>query len=196
MSRAPLFGLTLLLLSCSSTTVVQSTSSSGGTPGDDAGTGDSGGGGPFTLTSTAFAEGGAIPAAHACAGTNVSPPLAWTGAPSDAKSFAIVFDDRTTDFLHSVIYDIPAATTELPADVQKVYQPSNVPGAKQTRSYANTYGYAGPCPNSKHTYEFVLYALDVETLPGMTQQSTRAAARAAIEAHDMAQTKLTGTYTP
>ena len=107
-----------------------------------------------------------------------------------------MFNDATTDFLHSVTYDIPSTQAELPANVQKQHEPANVAGAKQTRSYANTYGYAGPCPDTKHTYEFVLYALDVETLPNVTMTTPRAGAETAIKAHVVASTKLTGTYTP
>lgn len=195
MTRAAVVASLCVLVACSSTTTVVSSSS--GAPEEDAGTDAAAEpAGPFTLTSTAFEEGGVIPTAHACHGANTSPPLAWSGAPTDTKSFAIIFNDRTTDFLHSVIYDIPATTTELPANVQKTYQPSNVPGAKQTRAYTMTYGYAGPCPQEMHTYEFVLYALDVEALPGVTQTTARADAVTAIEAHGIASTKLTGTYTP
>lgn len=185
-----------MLAACSSTTVIQGPSSSSGGTDADAGSDAGGTTGPFTLTSTAYEEGGVIPTAHTCKGANTSPPLAWTGAPADRKSFAIVFNDKTTSFLHSVIYDIPADVTELPSGVQRTYQPGNVPGAKQTRAYDNTYGYAGPCPQNKHTYEFVLYALDVETLPGVTQGTTLAAAETAIKAHVVESTKLTGTFTP
>ncbi|HEX9394088.1 MAG TPA: YbhB/YbcL family Raf kinase inhibitor-like protein, partial [Gemmatimonadales bacterium] len=47
----------------------------------------------FTLTSTAFAEGALIPTKYTCDGADVSPPLAWSGAPTNAKSFALICDD-------------------------------------------------------------------------------------------------------
>ena len=38
------------------------------------------------LTSSAFTEGGAIPAKHTCDDKNVSPPLKWSGVPAGAKA--------------------------------------------------------------------------------------------------------------
>ncbi|HVO51182.1 MAG TPA: YbhB/YbcL family Raf kinase inhibitor-like protein, partial [Thermoanaerobaculia bacterium] len=58
----------------------------------------------MALGSSAFAPGGAIPRRHTCDGENVSPPLAWTGAPAAAKSFAIVCDDPdASNFTHWVL---------------------------------------------------------------------------------------------
>src|SRR5207244_2006599 len=36
----------------------------------------------FSVTSTAFKEGAGIPVKHTCDGADVSPPLAWSGAPA------------------------------------------------------------------------------------------------------------------
>lgn len=40
----------------------------------------------------------------------------------------------------------------------------------------------------------MLYALDVETLPGMTENTTRGDAEVAVKKHAIASTKLTGKY--
>ena len=157
----------------------------------------------FRLTSPTITEGAAIPLTHVCAnhgGMNLSPQLAWTNPPANTMSFAVVFTDifsPTQPFVHSVIYDIPATLTGLPADVDKVYAPPDVAGAHQTIGYNNTTrGYLGPCPNAMHTYEFALYALPTATLPNSNMATTRAAAVTAIMANDLAVTKLTGTFTP
>jgi phosphatidylethanolamine-binding protein (PEBP) family uncharacterized protein len=81
---------------------------------------------PFTLTSTAFADGAALPIKYAgadpsrqppCGGDNVSPPLQWTNAPAATKSFAIVMQDpdggRGTGSNHWVAYGIPPGKTSL-----------------------------------------------------------------------------------
>ena len=47
----------------------------------------------LSLASAAFAEGGPIPRRHTCDGEDVSPPLAWTGAPAATRSFVLVVDD-------------------------------------------------------------------------------------------------------
>ena len=73
------------------------------------------------LTSTAFAAGQAIPKKYTCEGDDRSPPLAWSGAPAGAKSFALIVDDpdapdpaapRMT-WVHWVLYNVPAGTTQL-----------------------------------------------------------------------------------
>src|SRR5207302_4695944 len=63
--------------------------------------GDGGGGGggadaavaTLTLTRPAFAMTAAMPKQFTCDGANESPPLAWSGAPAGAKSFALIVDD-------------------------------------------------------------------------------------------------------
>jgi Raf kinase inhibitor-like YbhB/YbcL family protein len=152
----------------------------------------------FAITSTAFAEGQPIPDTHGCDQDNNSPQLDWVNPPANTQSFAIVFTDKTNGLIHSIIFDIPANLTGLPADVDNAFEPPDVPGAKQTASYqAQLRGYNGPCPgpaDPAHTYEFALYALDVAVLPNLGMQTSRAQAKTAIEAHDLAQTTLTGTF--
>lgn len=149
----------------------------------------------FTLTSPAFAEGGKIPNENACTGANVSPALRWSAGPTGTLSYALVFTDKSNGLVHAVMYDVPGATTSLPANVEKAYQPANVPGAKQTAAYKPTArGYLGPCPGEEHTYELALYAIDVATLPGTTMATTRDQIVPMIMAHDLAVAKLTGTF--
>jgi Raf kinase inhibitor-like YbhB/YbcL family protein len=195
-----------IVMACSSSS--SDTSTSGGTP--DGGSADpdaaasdpdasstdedSATPAPFALTSSALAAGATFPVDNTCTGTNVSPPLAWGAGPAGTKSYAIVLNDTTISFLHAIIYDIPETVTSLPADVQQVYAPTTPAGAHQTKNYKGAFGYAGPCPGTEHVYEFVLYALDVAALPGVTQTVTLAAAETAIKAHSLGSTKLTGKY--
>jgi Raf kinase inhibitor-like YbhB/YbcL family protein len=153
----------------------------------------------FNLTSSAFAEGGTIPTVSTCSGANTSPPLAWSGAPAGTQSFAVVLSDLSISLVHWVIYDIPPSAPGLPASVEASYAPSNVTGAHQTVSVqTSTVGYYGPCPSRPpptHTYQFAVYALDVATLPGASQNTTRTDAIAAIAAHRVGMGTLTGMYT-
>src|SRR4051812_20586661 len=67
---------------------------------------------PFTLTSTAFTEGGAIPKKFSCDGENVSPALNWDGAPDDSASLALIVDDPDAGgFVHWVMFDMTASQT-------------------------------------------------------------------------------------
>jgi phosphatidylethanolamine-binding protein (PEBP) family uncharacterized protein len=152
----------------------------------------------FTLTSTVITEGGVIPDMYSCQGTNVSPPLTWTGGPA-APGYALVFTDVTTSpgFLHSIIWDIPGGTVALPENVQKVYMPPVPAGSKQPLGYNNTTrGYLGPCPNSMHSYAYALHAVDVYPLPSLSMTSARDVVEDAILAHSTARATLTATFTP
>jgi Raf kinase inhibitor-like YbhB/YbcL family protein len=104
-----------------------------------------------------------------CSGKNISPSLAWSGAPSTARSFAVtVFDPDApgSGLWHCVVYDIPASVTGLP---QGAGDPGGkMPaGAVQARTDFGTAGYGGPCPpagDKPHRYLFTVYALKVAKL--------------------------------
>jgi Raf kinase inhibitor-like YbhB/YbcL family protein len=151
---------------------------------------------PFELKSTAFEEGTDLPARFTCNGTNVSPPLAWGPGPAGTLSYALVVNDTTFKFLHSVMVDIPASTLALPENVQKKSQPAEPAGSRQVKSYSGTFGYAGPCPPKpeEHVYEFVLYALSVETLPAVTETSTLKATEAEVKKNALGEVRLTVKY--
>jgi Raf kinase inhibitor-like YbhB/YbcL family protein len=155
----------------------------------------------FTLTSPAYMEGETIPREHACTrlgGMNQSPPLAWTGAPAGAMSFAVFFKDVTVGavFSHSAIYNIPSTVSELPLNVARTAMPANVPGARQPNGYPGSPGYAGPCPPQSHTYRFTIYALDTDSLTELTTNSSLATVERAFMTHSLGTATLTGTFTP
>ncbi len=171
---------------------------SGGTGGTGTGaTGGAGGEGgmaAFALTSPAFTDGSMIPDVHSCVGANISPALNWTAGPANTQSYAIVFEDESISFLHSVIWDIPASTLGLPEDVDKVFEPPDVPGAQQAVAYNGMRGYAGPCSNNSiNTYTFTLHAVNVGSL-GLDMNTTRQQARTAIEAASLATATLSGVH--
>jgi len=151
----------------------------------------------MSLTSTAFMEGGMFPAANTCASGamgNNSPELAWTPGPANTQSYAIVLTDQSNMLVHWVIWDIPAATTSLDANLPKTTMLAMPAGAKQN-SFSGT-GYTGPCPGGQlHTYQFAVYAIDVAMLPGMSTMSTQNATRAnsmVIMMHQLGKATLTG----
>jgi hypothetical protein len=153
---------------------------------------------PLVLTSPAFAEGGAIPSRHTCDGTDLSPPLAWSGAPPAAKSFALIVDDpdapdpaapRTT-WVHWVLYDIPAGATALPEGASRASLP---PGTRDGINDWKRTGYGGPCPPiGRHRYFHKLYALD--RVLGDLGSPTKAKLERAMRGHVVAQAQLIGTY--
>src|SRR6476469_10027014 len=74
------------------------------------------------LTSSAFTEGKPISPQFSCDGKNISPPLQWTGAPAETKSFVLIVDDPDAPagvWAHWVIYDLPSTVTTLAEDIPK-----------------------------------------------------------------------------
>ena len=119
----------------------------------------------FTLTSKDFTDGGELPRTRACAsqgGDNESPALAWSGAPAETARYALVVDDEDPPCgsgdgacRHWSVFDLPAGVTSLKAG-QDILQ---IAGASEGVNYLGQTGYAGPCPPSRHTYNFTVYAL-------------------------------------
>ncbi len=140
----------------------------GGGGGNQDGGGGDGNQGNLSLSSTAFANNGTIPLRYAstdAGGQNVSPPLSWSGAPSGTRSFVLVcLDPDANNFVHWVMYDIPASVNSLPEGVPPQATLPN--GAKQGENDMDTIGYFGPepPPGELHRYVFTLYALAVDSL--------------------------------
>jgi Raf kinase inhibitor-like YbhB/YbcL family protein len=150
----------------------------------------------FTLTSTAFGDGAAIPAQYTCDGVDVSPPLAWSGPPPGTRSFALIADDPDAPagtWVHWVLYNLPADVSELPENVAKV-ESLDLGGARQGRNDFRHPGYGGPCPppGPAHRYFFKLYALDtrLELKAGAQKKDVEAA----MEGHVLGSAQLMGTY--
>ena len=144
----------------------------------------------ITLTSSAFQEGAAIPARYTCEGADISPPLAWSGAPSGTKAFALINDDPDAPagtWVHWVLFNVPGGVTHLPEGAE-------LSGALQGRNDSRKNGYSGPCPppGKPHRYFFKLYALDAP-LP-LKPGATKADVEKAMQGHVLAETQLMGTF--
>jgi Raf kinase inhibitor-like YbhB/YbcL family protein len=124
----------------------------------------------FDLTSEDVADGQPLDPRYvhtSAGGENVSPQLAWTGAPADTRGFVVTCYDpdapTTSGFWHWVLVNVPAGVTELARGAG-----SNPPaGSFHVRNdYGSTeYGGAAPPAGDRtHRYVFAVHALDVETL--------------------------------
>lgn len=150
----------------------------------------------FTIASTAFAPGASIPTRYTCDGLQMSPPLTISGAPADTHSLVLIVNDPdvpeavrpSRNFLHWLVYDIPAGISELPESVKIGTMGKNDRGAN---------AYTGPCPPPQyepreHRYDFALYALD--TTLGLPGGATKEEVLAAMQGHVIAETHLVGRY--
>ena len=146
------------------------------------------------ITSTAFQDGAAIPTRYTCDGAGVSPPLAWSGIPADAKSIAVVCEDPDAPrgtFIHWVLFNLPANVGSLPENVPTQKMLAN--GAMQGTNGARKIGYTPPCPPSgTHRYIFKVYALDA--MLDLQSDATRADLTKAMEGHILAEGQLMGKY--
>lgn len=144
----------------------------------------------FSLTSTAFGEGDAIPREFSCDGANVSPPLSWTGVPSGAGALVLVVDDPDArGFVHWTVLDLPAAAGELPKGVSPQADPP-----RQGRNDFGNVGWGGPCPPSgEHHYRFTLTAVAAPLALGGNPDGS-AVQDALAKASVVAKVTLVGVY--
>jgi Raf kinase inhibitor-like YbhB/YbcL family protein len=131
-----------------------------------------------------------------CVGDNVSPPLKWSNAPANTKSFAIIMFDPVgrggLGVVHWVAYDIPASKTSLKEG--EASQPSNeFKGGKNTPGLTT---YFGPCPpfgDKPHPYVITLVASDLA--PGTLQAGmTRDELAAALNGHILGATSMVARF--
>lgn len=129
----------------------------------------------FTLTSSDITADSIIPSKHVfdgfgCTGANLSPALEWSGAPGDAKSFAVTCYDPDaptgSGWWHWMVYDIPSTVSSLPTGAGN--KGGALPkGAKQGMTDYGVKSWGGPCPppgDDPHRYIFTVFALSVDAL--------------------------------
>jgi Raf kinase inhibitor-like YbhB/YbcL family protein len=148
------------------------------------------------LESASFRDGQPIPKEHSRDGADSHPELAWSGAPSGTRTFALVCEDPDAPrgtWIHWVLYDVPATATGLPSGVAK--SGKHASGGTQGKNDFGELGWGGPGPprgHGVHHYVFRLYALDAS--PGLAAGASRSELEAAMKGHVLAEAKLTGTY--
>lgn len=153
------------------------------------------------LTSPDFANGGKLSLAQVntrCGGQNRSPALRWSGAPADARSFALTLFDPDADngagFWHWLVFDIPAAANGLAENAG--HGEGLPPGTRQEANDFGEPGYGGACPpqgSGVHHYAFTLYALSAPRANSGVNVSG-ATLTAYLHAHALATATLVGTY--
>lgn len=150
----------------------------------------------FSLTSAAFKHNGDIPRRYTCDGDDVSPPLAWSGVPKEAKSLVLIVDDPDAPdpkaprmvWVHWLLYNLPPDSAGVAEGVRQL--PAGT--IEGTNDWKRT-GYGGPCPPiGRHRYFHKLYALDC-LLPDL-KRPAKAALEKAMHGHVLAQAELVGFY--
>jgi Raf kinase inhibitor-like YbhB/YbcL family protein len=152
----------------------------------------------LSIASAAFEDGGAMAAKYTCEGTDISPPLTWSGVPEGARSLALIVDDPDAPdpaapkmtYVHWVLYNLPVDCGGLPEGTTSGDLPHGT--LEGTNDWQRT-GYGGPCPPiGRHRYFHKLFALDV-VLEDLKEPSKNELL-AAMEGHVIAQAQIVGTY--
>ena len=146
----------------------------------------------MTVSSTTFTAGGTLPNntifnSFGCTGGDQSPQLSWTAGPAGTVSYAVtIFDPNAptnVGFWHWLVYNIPAGTTSLPANIPVTGAAGGAgsgalpAGALQAMDDYGIQGYGGPCPpagGGTHNYIFTVTALSA-MITGLTPSTTDAA---------------------
>lgn len=148
----------------------------------------------FDVFSPDLQDGQAMPQAlwansNGCQGGNQAPKVRWSGAPADAKSFAVTMFDADaptgSGFWHWLAWDIPASSTDLAT------APNTISG---TNDLGMT-GYLGPCPptgDGLHHYWITVLALSAPTL-GLPASTPPALAAFALNRQTIGYARMTVT---
>ena len=142
--------------------------------------------GVFSISSSAFGDGQAIPRRHSCDAENVSPPIAFGPAPPNASHVALIMEDPDAPFgtvLHWTFWNLPANVTELAENATMVSH-----GAREGRDYR------GPCPPIG-THRYFFYAYATRGALDLAEGSDVAALRAALQGRIDSEARMHGTYT-
>lgn len=161
----------------------------------------------MTLTSRAFADGGAIPREHAgkrAGGQNVSPELSWSAVPDGCPQLMLVIEDIDAPlpkpFVHCVALIDPSRAVVTQTSLEPAALSAEAPGAGvQILRSGMGRGYMGPEPikgHGPHRYVFQLFALPkamAVTSIALAQAKPRTVMTTA-SGPVLARARLTGTY--
>jgi len=207
MQRKTFGAVSIALMLVVAAASAQDAARGGGGQGGGQGRGAGGGRGPaappLVMTTTAFEDGGVIPAKFV-GQMGVSPELKWTQVPMGTQSFVLLMHDpdvalqrSTLDVTHWLVWNIPGTSTGLPEGVMPMAELPD--GTRQVSLRAAGYmGPGAPANGPYHHYTFELFALDTKLdVPAGTPQeaaATRAAVMKGIEGHALGKAVLVGRF--
>jgi Raf kinase inhibitor-like YbhB/YbcL family protein len=164
---------------------------------------------PMALTTSAWPDGGQLPAKYTQAGEQVSPKLDWTNVPTGTQSFVVNMLDpdvaiqRGTETQpHWIVWNIPGSATGLPEGMKAGAELPD--GIHQISASGPQYRGPGAAANGPlHHYTFEVYALDVPKLdiptstaaqPVQAALDTRAAVMKAMQGHVLGKAVYVGLF--
>ena len=118
------------------------------------------------VTSSAFVDGGQIPALYTVEAGDISPPLAWTNVPAETQELVLILEDYDVPFphplMHLLVYSISPNTTGFAEGaLPSKNDPTERPGLPLGKNSMGHQRYDGPAPipgHGPHHYVFQLLA--------------------------------------
>ncbi len=150
------------------------------------------------LESSAFEDGGPIPARYTADGDRISPPLAWRGTPEGTRSLVLIVEDPDAPapepLVHLLAFDLPPELGELAEGIFKSPRHDGLDENLGRNAYLQA-AYLPPDPptgHGPHLYAFQLFALDRRL--DFDRPHGRSAVIDAMRGHVLAKGVLNGAY--
>ena len=149
----------------------------------------------ITVTSAAFADGGAMPQSSAGkgVGADTSPALRWAGVPPETRQLVLLMDDVDVPLPRPLFHTIAVIEPTVDSVAAGALQPGTA-GIRFVRADLGNRGYAGPRPipgHGPHRYRFHVFAIDTPIADDIARAK---ALLTAMAGHVLARGTLTGTY--
>ena len=151
----------------------------------------------IVVTSPAFAPGATMPARFTADGEGLSPPLRWTGVPSDAQAVVVLVEDADSPtprpLVHAILPGLPGTDGGL--DEGAMPSPGHDGDVAAGRNSFLRAGWLPPDPppgHGPHRYVFQVFALDV--VPQAGSALGRKALVATMGGHVLAKGEMIGLY--
>ena len=152
----------------------------------------------IAVASLAFADHAPIPERYTADGAGISPPLHWSGVPTEAASLLLIVEDADAPMpnplVHAIVVDLEGGDGAL----AEAALPSHDHAGSGLRLGRNSFLQASWLPpdpppgHGVHRYLFQIFALDAG--PAFGDEPGRDAVIGAIQAHGLASGCLIGTY--
>jgi hypothetical protein len=153
----------------------------------------------IVVTSTAFADGDALPSRYTTDGEGISPPLEWSGVPDKAAELVLLIEDADSPtpnpLVHAIVWNLPPSDGSLEEGAMPAVAQTGVAPAMGVNSYLRI-GYLPPDPppgHGPHHYAVQVFAL-VTPLVIETAAPGRTELVSALRVHAIAKGMLIGTY--
>jgi Raf kinase inhibitor-like YbhB/YbcL family protein len=150
------------------------------------------------VRSTAFSDGGVIPATYTADGAGLSPPLAWSDPPPETRSVIVAIEDADSPtpapIVHALVFGLHPSEVSL---VMGALPSEGGRGQIETLGH-NSFGrceYLPPDPPNGHgPHRYVVQVFAIDEAPPLRQGASKHDIIEALRGHVVAHGSLVGVY--